>query len=180
MNNNQTLWNQIRNISEVSGRFELRSGYESNTYFDKYQFECEPTLLNAVTLEMKKLVPSDTEILAGLELGGVPLAALLSVELGLPSVFVRKKAKEYWTMKISEGPDVAGKKICVIEDVVTTGGQIKISTKDLRQLGAIVDHAVCVIWRKSTDSNPLASVNLELSAVFSPVTASPTKTTNFD
>ena len=167
------LWARICEVSEISGRFRLRSGLESDIYFDKYQFECDPALLRDVANKMKTLIPSDTEILAGLELGGVPLAAILSLETGLSSVFVRKQAKEYGTMRIAEGPPVAGRKVCIIEDVVTTGGQIMASARDLRKLGATVDHAVCAIWRRSHDDDPLNAESMTLWSAFAPRIGSP-------
>ena len=91
---------------------------------------------------MKELIPDGTEVLAGLEMGGIPIATALSLETGIPLVMVRKKAKEYGTCKIAEGLEFKGKKVCVVEDVVTTGGQIILSAKDLRENGAIVDRVI--------------------------------------
>ena len=162
------LWDQIQDVAQLSGNFLLRSGLESNTYFDKYQFECRPDLIKEVSQHMLKLLPSNTDVLAGLELGGIPLAIVLSIETGLPCVFVRKVAKQYGTRRIVEGPDVAGKRVCIVEDIVTTGGQIMMSAREIRKLGATVDHALCAIWRRSTADNPLASENIVLHSVFSP------------
>ncbi len=71
-------------------------------------------------------------------------------------MFVRKKAKEYGTCKLAEGADIAGKKVCVIEDVVTTGGQILISANDLKKYGAEISTVLSVIER-----DPLGRTNLE-------------------
>ena len=87
--------------------------------------------------------------LAGLELGGVPIATLLSAHTGLPTFFVRKQAKKYGTEKICEGGDISGMRLLIVEDVVTTGGQIILSAQDLRAEGAVVDHALCVIDREA-------------------------------
>ena len=75
------------------GSFTLRSGQVSNEYFDKYLFESDPALLRRVTEAMAELIPADTELLGGLELGGVPLATVLSQMTGIPALFVRKQAK---------------------------------------------------------------------------------------
>ena len=115
---------------------------------------------------MKSLIPEGTEVIAGLEMGGIPVVTALSLESGLPSAFVRKKAKEYGTCKLAEGIDIYGKKVCIIEDVVTTGGQIIESVKELRKRGAIVETALCVIQREDTASEILKKVNLELVAAF--------------
>ena len=74
--------------------------------------------------------------LAGLEMGGIPIATALSLASGIPAAFVRKKAKDYGTCKFAEGADVGGKKTLVIEDVITSGGQVLMSAADLRSVGA--------------------------------------------
>ncbi len=81
---------------------------------------------------MVDLLPDDTELLGGLELGGVPIATVLSSLTGLPALFVRKKAKEYGTCKLAEGPDVAGRRVTLVEDVITTGGAVRDATNALR------------------------------------------------
>src|ERR1700722_4267221 len=89
--------------SYLRGDFKLRSGQKSNEYFDKYRFESEPEILAEIAKKMTPLVPKGTQVLAGLEMGGIPIATALSLESGLPAVFVRKKAKEYGTCRVAEG-----------------------------------------------------------------------------
>lgn len=137
----------IYNTSRLTGTCKLRSGQVSNQYFDKYLFESNPVLLLAIAKQLKELIPPETEVLAGLEMGGIPVATALSLQTGLPAVFVRKEAKKYGTCKLAEGVDITGKNVCIIEDVITTGGQILLSTKDLRELGAKVHHVLGVIER---------------------------------
>ena len=157
---------QIYRSSHLTGEFRLRSGAIANQYFDKYRFENDPILLRAIAEALAPLVPSGTDALAGLELGGVPIATLLSQITGLPLFSVRKKAKEYGTRQLAEGGDVTGLQLLVIEDVVTSGGQVVISTGDLRALGARVEAALCVIDRQSGGSEALAEAGIELRALF--------------
>lgn len=164
--NRRTLARKIAAVSGLSGEFRLRSGVTAATYFDKYQFESDPELLAAVTHHLAELVPSGTELLAGLELGGVPIATALSLDTGIPVVFVRKRAKEYGTARLAEGPSISGKRLLVIEDVVTTGGQIVRSIGDLRDRGAAVTHAVCVIDRQQGGGSALEAIDVELDALF--------------
>ncbi|MDY7103499.1 MAG: orotate phosphoribosyltransferase [Actinomycetota bacterium] len=149
----------------LRGDFTLRSGRRADTYFDKYRFESDPALLRAVADLAAPLVPPGTELLAGLELGGVPVATALSLVTGLPTVFVRKVAKTYGTAKLAEGAEVTGRRLLVVEDVVTTGGQVAASTGDLRTLGATVDTALCIIDRSGGDHH-LAAADLHLISVF--------------
>ncbi len=141
------LAREIFQVSYLTGTFQLRSGQISNEYFDKYRFESQPKILRAIAAEFKNIIPPGTEILAGLETGGIPLATALSLNTGIPALFVRKKAKDYGTKKIAEGLDFSGRKVCVIEDVITTGGQVLESTEELRKNGAVIDHVLCVIYR---------------------------------
>jgi orotate phosphoribosyltransferase len=111
-------------------------------------------------------VPDGTEVLAGLELGGVPLAVALSRVTGLPALFVRKEAKTYGTCRLAEGGEIDGKRVTVVEDVVTSGGQVVLSCGDLRDRGAVVDCALCVIDRESGGPEALAELGVELRPLF--------------
>src|SRR5207248_4925528 len=99
------LARRIHAAAHLTGTFTLRSGAVSNEYFDKYRFESRPELLRAIGEALATLVPDDTEVLAGLELGGVPLATIVSQVTDLPAVFVRKEAKSYGTCQLAEGAD---------------------------------------------------------------------------
>ena len=153
----------------LTGEFTLRSGQVSSEYFDKYLFETDPALLARVAAQMEELLPTDVvvpgHLLGGLEMGGIPLVTALSARTGLPALFVRKQAKEYGTCKLAEGPDVAGRRVTLIEDVITTGGAVRDATTALREAGATVDLVVCAIDRSPAGTNPLADVALEVRAV---------------
>src|SRR3954451_21773871 len=90
----------------LTGEFRLRSGQVSTRYFDKYQFEGDPVLLAAVAEHLVPLIPEGTEVLAGLELGGVPVVTALSMAANLPAAFVRKEAKTYGTARLAEGAEI--------------------------------------------------------------------------
>jgi orotate phosphoribosyltransferase len=161
------LASSIYKVAHLTGEFTLRSGIVSNEYFDKYQFESDPKLLMAIAEKLSEFIPEGTEMLAGLEMGGISIAAALSIKTGLPCVFVRKKAKDYGTCKLAEGPSVEGKKVLVVEDVVTSGGQIILSAADLRALGAQISHCVCVIDREQGGREKLREIGIELLSLFS-------------
>ena len=122
-------------------------------------------LLADLAEAMAALVPEGTEVLAGLELGGVPVVTALSRVTGLPAAFVRKTAKEYGTARFAEGAAVEGKRVLVVEDVVTSGGQVVLSTADLRGIGATVTDVVCVIDRSEGGTEALAAEGLTLASV---------------
>ena len=111
------------------------------------------------------LLPADVDLLGGLEMGGIPIVTALSARTGLPALFVRKHAKDYGTCKLAEGPDVSGRKVTLVEDVITTGGAVRDATRALRDAGATVELVVCAIDRSPAGENPLADVDLEVRAV---------------
>lgn len=162
----QELAVAVYRASHLEGEFVLRSGASATEYFDKYLFESDPVLLREVALALVPLVPADTEVLAGLELGGVPLAVMLAQLTGLPTLFVRKQAKPYGTRRLAEGGEVAGRRLLVVEDVVTSGGQVVLSTEELRQRGALVERALCVIDREAGGGDALAAAGVTLGALF--------------
>lgn len=151
----------------TEGSFQLRSGKTSSFYFDKYRFESDPELLSCIVQHIRPFIPHSTDLLAGLELGGVPIATALSLETGIPTLFVRKEAKKYGTKTLAEGGDIQGKKVVIIEDVITTGGQVILSTGELRKLGAKIDTVICVIHRQPHNDNPqLEKAQLQLKTLF--------------
>ena len=162
----EELAQEIVKSSHLTGEFLLRSGQVSDQYFDKYLFESDPRLLRAIAEKALPLLPEGIEVLAGLELGGVPIVTLLSQLSGLPAAFVRKQAKTYGTRKFAEGADVAGRRTLIVEDVVTSGGQIIESTRMIRDIDGIVDFALCVIDRDAGGREKLAADGIELISLF--------------
>jgi orotate phosphoribosyltransferase len=156
-----TLPARLQALCLLKGEFMLRSGRIATEYFDKYRFEASPALLLEIAQRMQPLIPPETEVLAGLEMGGIAIATVLSQVSGLPTAFVRKSAKQYGTARLCEGAEVAGKQVLIVEDVVTSGGQVVLSAADLRALGARVDHAVCVIDREEGGADALSAAGLQ-------------------
>lgn len=141
------LARRIAEVSMLQGKFELRSGQTSNRYFDKYRFEGTPSLLKPLARAMADLIPAETEIIAGLELGGIPLVTAISLETGLPAAFVRKEAKTYGTCQAIEGQDVSGRRVTFIEDVISTGGAVQDAYHLAIGSRAHILAVICAIWR---------------------------------
>ena len=163
---NKQLAKSVFQAAHLTGTFTLRSGKISNVYFDKYQFESRPELLRELARAMADLLPPNTEVLAGLEVGGIPLATAISLHTGLPVAFIRKKAKEYGTMRVSEGADLSERNIVIIEDVITSGGQVLLSAEDIRSLGGTILGCICVIDRESGGREALAEAGVNLRSIF--------------
>ena len=111
-------------------------------------------------------IPNNIDILAGLEMGGIPIAVALSLQTNIPLVFVRKKAKTYGTCKLAEGSEVKNKRLLIVEDVVTSGGAIVDAVNQLRDLEAEIKQAICVIDRESSGKKNLADIGVKLTSIF--------------
>jgi len=160
------LAKQIKTASFLTGQFVLRSGKVSSFYWDKYRFESNPGLLSVVVNELQKLLPASFDKLAGLELGGIPLATGLSLKTGKPCLYIRKTAKTYGTCNLVEGGFQKGETVVVVEDVITTAGQVCASVRQMRQVGLIVQHVVCVIDRQQGGREKLKNIGCSLVSVF--------------
>ena len=160
------LAKRIYAASHLTGEFVLRSGAISNEYFDKYRFEADPRLLNDICLHLREHIDEEADALAGLELGGVPIAAILSQITNLPLIQVRKQAKSYGTCRQVEGGDIRGRALVIVEDVVTSAGQIVQSAAVLRDLGATILGVVCVVDREAGGQETLAVSGLSFHPLF--------------
>jgi orotate phosphoribosyltransferase len=153
----------------LEGDFLLRSGKRSRYYLDKYRFETRPELLRPLGERIAATVrehASDATRLAAPELGAVALAAAASLESGLPFLIVRKEAKEYGTANRLEGPYEEGECVCLVEDVVTSGGALLESVEALREAGLVVHTAVCVVDREEGGADALARQAVRLRPLF--------------
>jgi orotate phosphoribosyltransferase len=153
----------------LEGDFVLRSGKRSSWYLDKYRFETDPELLRALGASLSEAVSEfepDAIRLAGPALGAVALAASASLTSGLPFIIVRGETKEYGTANRVEGPFEPGELVCLLEDVVTTGGALAEAVSALRDEGLVVRNAVCVVDREEGGSDALARLGVRLRGLF--------------
>ncbi|HZQ03770.1 MAG TPA: orotate phosphoribosyltransferase [Gaiellaceae bacterium] len=160
-----SLAEAIRDAAYLEGDFVLRSGRRSSYYLDKYRFGTQPDLLRrlgeAIAAAVAACEPEAVR-LAAPELGAVPLAAAASLASGLPFVIVRREAKGYGTANRLEGPFEPGELVCLVEDVVTTGGAVRSAVEALREAGLRVSHAVCVVDREEGGADELARAAVRL------------------
>jgi orotate phosphoribosyltransferase len=159
----------IRQHAYLEGDFVLRSGKRSQFYLDKYRFETRPDLLRALGREIAIAVREhepETALLAGPELGAVALAAAASLEADLPFLIVRSEAKEYGTANRIEGGYEQGECVCLVEDVVTSGGAAVEAVQALREAGLVCRTAVCVVDREEGGADALARQAVRLRPLF--------------
>jgi orotate phosphoribosyltransferase len=159
----------IRDAALLEGDFLLRSGRRSSYYLDKYRLGTRPDLLGAIGVAISQAVsrlePGAVRLGAP-ELGAVPLAAAASLAAGLPFLIVRKEAKEYGTANRIEGAFRAGERVCLVEDVVTSGGAAIDAVRALREAGLIVEGAVCVVEREEGGLEALAREGVSLRPLY--------------
>ena len=162
----EALAAEINRVCRLTGQFTLRSGREADTYFDKYQFESRPAVLAAVAQHLARLVPDDVSVLAGLELGGIPVVTALSLQSGLPASFLRKEPKSHGTCRYAEGPELKGERVLLVEDVVSTGGAIIEQARMLRDDQVTVDRVLVVLDRETGGKEVLAAEGIEMISLF--------------
>lgn len=156
-------------MAYLEGDFLLRSGKRSSFYLDKYRFATRPEVLaplgHALATAAGEVAPAATR-LAGPELGAVPLVTAASLAGGLPFVIVRGAAKDYGTTQKLEGVIESGETVCVIEDVVTTGGAALEAVSALREEGLVCDQVLCVVDREEGAAEAFAEAGATLTPLF--------------
>jgi orotate phosphoribosyltransferase len=167
--NRDELGRALRAAAYLEGDFVLRSGRRSKYYLDKYRFETRPDILEplgeAIAAAVREHEPDATRI-AGPELGAVALAAAASLAGGLPFLIVRKGAKGYGTSNRLEGVHEEGECVCLVEDVVTSGGAAIEAVEALREAGLRVANAICVVDREEGGADELARHAVRLRPLF--------------
>jgi orotate phosphoribosyltransferase len=153
----------------LEGDFVLRSGKRSRYYLDKYRFETRPDLLAAlgerIAVAVREHEPEAVRLAAPV-LGGVVLAASASLVSGLPFLMIRDAAKEYGTANRIEGPFEEGENVCLVEDIVTSGGALLAAIEAARDAGLVVRTAVCVVDREEGGADALARHGVRLRPLF--------------
>jgi orotate phosphoribosyltransferase len=163
------LRDAIRAHAYLEGDFVLRSGRRSRYYLDKYRFETRPELLGPIGERIAALVREhepEAVRLGGPELGAVALAASASLASDLPFIIVRKEAKDYGTSNRIEGVYEAGDRVCLVEDVVTSGGALLAAVDAVRQAGLEVGTAICVVDREEGGADELARHAVRLRSLY--------------
>jgi orotate phosphoribosyltransferase len=141
------LAKRVKEAALLEGDFTLRSGKKSKFYFDKYLFETQPDILEAMGREIAGRLPAGTMRIAGPELGAVALAAAASLASRVPFFIVRNGKKDYGTSKTIEGVLQAGDSVVLVEDIVTTGGQVIEAIKNIQAAGAKVTKVIVALDR---------------------------------
>ena len=141
------------------GKFVLTSGAVSDYYIDIKKASTNPKTLKKIAESIAEFLKG-YDIIAGMELGAVPIVVALSLETNIPYVIIRKEKREHGTSKQIEGQDIKNKKVLIVEDVTTSGGSVLKSIKIIRENKGIVDEAISVVDRESGAKEKLQKVDV--------------------
>ena len=147
------------------GDFTLTSGKKSSYYVNMKMASTNPEILRLISVEFAKLIPNGTDIIAGMELGAVPLAVALSLESGIPYTMIRKGERKHGTGSRLEGPSEG--KAVLIDDVATTGGSNIESLKVLQDEGIEVTKILVVVDREEGAQEKLGPFNIPFESLIS-------------
>jgi orotate phosphoribosyltransferase len=162
----EQLAKRIAEVALLRGEFTLRSGRKSNYYLDKYRFETQPDVLAELGKLLADRVTVNTDRIAGAELGAVPLAAAAGMAANKPFIFIRNQKKDYGTAKQIEGVLNPGETVMIVEDVLTTGGQVLEAVKTLQAEGAKIERIVAVIDRLEGARENIEKAGLVFESLF--------------
>ncbi len=141
------LADRVLTIGTVTGPYTLPTGGTLDSYFDEYRIAADPTLLAQTGEALAALLPPGIDVVAGLELGGVPFALAVSAATGLPAALVRKAVKPYGTRLQVEGQPPRGARVAMVDDVIRSGRQITVAASALRRSGCDPVAAVAILIR---------------------------------
>jgi len=168
MHADDDLVRRLVEASELHGEFVLSSGKTSSVYFDKFRFLTRPDLLRELGARVGGMLAPGTQLLGAPEGAAMLLVAAVSLETGLPVTVVRKEAKAYGTRAQVEGPVSPGALTTLIEDVSTTGHQVRRAAEVLAEAGADVARIVLAIDRGGADHLRDAGYDVAAVAVLRP------------
>lgn len=142
--------NQIRDHNLiVYTPVELRGGEKSDYYVDIKQGLGNPELLREIVSEMSMQLPTNATAIAASGYGGLPIAAALSVETGLPAAYVRDSEKGHGLGGFIDGyKPVETDRIVVVDDVYTSGSSLRQTISRLAHGEVISCH---VVYRRSNN-----------------------------
>jgi orotate phosphoribosyltransferase len=157
----EKLIQQLKDCGAIKfGRFVLTSGALSDYYIDIKKASTEPTTLRLIAQEMSSYTKG-YDMLAGMELGAVPLVVALALETDIPYVIIRKEKREHGTGKQIEGGDVKGKSVLIVEDVTTSGGSVVKTIQILRENQAVVEKVLVVVDREAGAKETLKKLEVQ-------------------
>ena len=154
----------IKDVGAIKkGKFKLSNGSLTDYYIDKYVFETHPEVLHAIADEIAdRLSDEEIDVIAGPELGAVPLVTAVSLRTNIPSAYIRKGKKHYGTQARIEGQIEKGMRVAIVEDVTTTGGTILETAELVEEVGGIVERMIVIVDRNAEAVENVAEAGYDL------------------
>jgi orotate phosphoribosyltransferase len=160
------LARRIAELALMTGEFTLRSGRKSHYYLDKYLFSTQPDVLAELGRLFAARIDDGVDLLAGAELGGIPLVTAASLASGRPCLFIRNRKKDYGTARRLEGKLDPGSRVVIIEDVCTSGGQVLEAAEVIEAAGAEVARIIGTIDREEGARQNIEHAGYKCAALF--------------
>lgn len=161
-----SLAKKIADTAILHGDFTLRSGRKSTWYIDKYLFTTQPDILFELGKMFAENIPPQVTLLAGAELGGIPLVTSAAIASHLPCIFIRNQKKEYGTLQQLEGNVAPNDSVVIVEDVATTGGQVLEAAEVIKATGAVVERIIAVVDRGEGAKENIESAGYDFISLF--------------
>jgi orotate phosphoribosyltransferase len=148
------------------GDFTLSSGRKSSYYIDIKGAYSDPVILKEIAVGMAGLIGYEKpDAVAGVAVGGIPLATALSLETGLPLLIVRKEAKGHGTQSKIEGEMITASKVIIVEDVTTAGNSALAAVHAVREGNGICEIVLAVVDREEGAEEKLREHGVKLKAL---------------
>jgi orotate phosphoribosyltransferase len=164
--NREKLAKRIAETSVLHGDFTLRSGRKSTWYIDKYLFTTRPDILASLGEMFAEKISNKATLLAGAELGGIPLVTVAAIAAELPCIFIRNQKKEYGTSQQLEGVLTQDDRVVIVEDIATTGGQVLEAAQSIQERGATIESIIAVIDRCEGARENVESAGFVFDSIF--------------
>ncbi|MAF89436.1 MAG: orotate phosphoribosyltransferase [Euryarchaeota archaeon] len=159
----EKIWEYGAILVSTDEGFELASGHKSPIYIDCRSLISYPDVMDLIADEAAKIVKeTGTEILAGGETAGIPYATWISARTKVPMTYIRRRPKGYGRTSQIEGSMDAGKKVLLVEDLITSGYSKDSFVEGIRNSGATVEHCLVVFDREQGGRKRLKNLGIEL------------------
>lgn len=163
----QELMLELYRIGVIKlGQFTLKSGQTSSVYVDLRRIISFPTILRSVAdLMLESVKNASFDLICGIPYTALPIATSMSLSSHIPMVMRRKEKKDYGTKQMIEGVFQPQQTCLLVEDVITTGGSVLETAKDIQEAGLQIHDVVVLIDREQGGRDNLLAKNFRVHAV---------------
>jgi orotate phosphoribosyltransferase len=156
------LKERLKAQAVVDATYRRADGSLQRGYFDPFRLSADPQLIADVAADLAGRLDTLVDAVAGIALGGVPLATHLALLLDRPLLVVRPGRKPYGTMSLVEGVVVPDTRALLVDDVARSGNSMVAASRALAEIGVQVTEAACVLRRAGPAQQRLQAADIPL------------------